>query len=147
METTSWSDSFGIGIPELDTEHQTLFVTMADLGVAVTTHDRPNTQRLLRLIAEYAVDHFTHEERLMRRAGYSGYHWHRQQHLTARQRISSLIQAARCGNSSECGLLLEYLNSWLPEHITFHDRMMSASIRNYRRMYRHMRTTARRMRG
>ena len=143
MQTTPWSDVFIIGIPEIDDEHRSLFVRLEDLTEALACGQRTRVQRTLRLIAEHAVEHFGHEERLMRQAGYSGYNWHRQQHETAKKRVGKLVQAAESGGVPECEELVTFLASWLQDHITVHDRMMSASIRNYGRLADQRSTTNR----
>jgi hemerythrin len=86
LQATPWSDAFIIGIPEIDNEHRSLFVGLKDLCGTLESGGRKRVQRILGLIAEHAVEHFGHEERLMRQAGYSGYNWHRQQHQTAKKR-------------------------------------------------------------
>ena len=143
MQSPSWNDSFVIGIPEVDAEHRELFSVLSGLSAAAEARDIKRSRDLLRQVAEHAAGHFSHEERLMRRAGYSGYHWHRRQHATAAERLGVLLQAARCGGFPEYERLLEFLTSWLPEHITLHDRMMSASVRNYRRLDRRRQTPSR----
>ena len=142
MNAPSWNDAFLIGIPEIDEEHRDLFVATGDLCDVTWSHRRTKIQPLLRVISDHVVGHFNHEERLMRQAGYSGYLWHRQQHSTAARRLADLIQAARCGGGPECERLVDFIGSWLPDHIRVHDRMMSASLRNFRRIDRQRKIAA-----
>jgi hemerythrin len=131
LQMARWSKAFLIGVPELDDEHRGLFAAVSELCRVAASGNRPNTLLQLRLIAKHTAEHFGHEERLMRRAGYYGYRWHRQQHETAKKRLGPLVQAARCGGTPECERLVAFLSDWLPNHIAVHDCMMSAAIRNY----------------
>lgn len=134
MDSALWKDRFVVGIPEIDEEHRGLFDALEELSTALAAGERARALDTLRPIAEHALSHFAHEERMMRRAGYSGYKWHRAQHETAKKRLSALIQEARGAGLPECQHVAEFLKAWMPDHITLHDCMMSAALRNYRRL-------------
>jgi hemerythrin len=128
-----WSDVYSLGMPAVDNEHRGLFAAMSDLSDAVLRNDWGTAKHILAAIPKDAAKHFSREERLMRRVGYSGSEWHRAQHTTARKRLGVLVQAARSGGMAECNGVIAYFGSWLPDHISLHDRMMMASVRNFKR--------------
>jgi len=128
-----WSDAYRLGLPDVDREHCGLFAALSDLSVAVVSEDWSAARRILEVIPRDAVGHFRREERLMRRAGYAGREWHARQHATARRRAAALIEAALSGGMPYCAAVLSYFRTWLPMHIALHDRMMAASVRNFRR--------------
>jgi len=133
VRTPVWSEFYSLGIPEVDNDHRGLFAAMGDLADAVVRQDWDSARAILQVIPPDATKHFTREERLMRRVGYSGLEWHRKQHATARKHLSILVQAALAGGIGSCGPVIAYLRSWMPAHIRLHDRMMTASVRNFRR--------------
>jgi hemerythrin len=79
-----------------------------------------STEQVRSLVNELAVhsaEHFWHEERQMRAAGYSFYAWHKQQHHTARARRTVLEPRIRSGDLDAVSELLAFLQGWLNDHI------------------------------
>src|SRR5581483_10966767 len=109
MHPAAWSEELLIGIPEMDKEHCLLFEAMRELLTVGPQASREHVFALLDRIERHAGKHFAHEERLMRRAGYGGTEWHRQQHRAARKRILPLLRAARHGGEPERTALVDFL--------------------------------------
>jgi hemerythrin len=128
-----WSDIYCLGILAVDNEHRGLFAAVGDLFDALLRNDWATAKHILIVIPKDAAKHFRQEERLMRRVGYSGRKWHRAQHATAEKRLGVVVQEALTGGLSQCGGVIAYVRSWLPTHIMLHDRMMTATVRNFRR--------------
>jgi hemerythrin len=87
-------------------------------------------------VNELAVDsaeHFWHEERQMRAAGYLHYAWHKRQHHTVRFHMTALEARIRGGDRDAVGELLTFLHGWLNDHIRLTDRMLGAYLRNRQR--------------
>jgi hemerythrin len=77
------------------------------------------------------VNHFSHQERLMSHAGYSGRMGLAPATCNSQETPRPAHSFKRRDSApAECERLVGFLNSWLPDHITVHDRMMSASLRN-----------------
>lgn len=133
MAHLKWSASHEVFVPDLDDEHKEIFEAVAELQKALTS-DTALTDlcRLTNHLATCAVDHFAHEERLMRAARYDSLRWHKQQHDGVRRQASQL--AARIGQGDRAAgfELVEYLSSWLANHTRVADRMMGAFLRNER---------------
>ena len=124
-----WTNSLRLGIPDVDREHRGLFAALNDLSAAMSSGDWTTVRRILQVIPKDAATHFRREELLMRRAGYSGYEWHRMQHRAARKRIEVLVEQALLDGIPHCQAVLSWFRKWLPTHIRVHDRMMSPSVR------------------
>jgi len=133
VKAPPWTDSYCLGISEVDREHRGLFAALNDLSAAMSSADWPTVRRILQVIPKDAAKHFRREERLMQRARFSGLEWHRKQHTTARKRIEVLVEAALLDGTPHCEAVLAYFRAFLPMHIKVHDRMMSASLRNFAR--------------
>lgn len=131
MRNLKWSTSHAVFVPELDGEHKEIFVALDDLQTALAGGGdiRPHTAHLTDCI----VDHFAHEERLMRAARYGSLTWHKQQHIAARRRVVEFLQRLEQGDTGAGPELVEYLSNWLHGHTRLADRMMGAFLRNQRR--------------
>src|SRR5664279_5416509 len=88
---------------------------------------------ILANLLESTVQHFRHEERLMRAIHYEAFDWHKHQHNVALKRSKALAKRIEAGDSGAPGELLAYLAEWLRKHMSVSDRMMSARLRNYLR--------------
>jgi hemerythrin-like metal-binding protein len=133
MAALNWSTDYTVWQAELDSEHSALFEALAGLRRAVEGGDLDKARSLLRRMVRHVAEHFTHEERLMRKAHYSGYRWHKQQHDHAASEFARLSRGARQRGGPDYAGLLEFLDSWLPDHIRVHDRMMTAALTNHAR--------------
>jgi hemerythrin len=136
MQPFKWNKKHEVFVPELDAEHRNLFRIAEELRVALAAGaGGEQVQALLGALLAGAEDHFRHEERLMRAAGYPSYEWHRQQHDTVRKRVKGFSTQIAAGEPEALTAMLEFLAIWLREHTSLTDRMMCAYIRNYRRLH------------
>jgi hemerythrin len=128
-----WSTSHEVFVPDLDDEHKEIFEAVAGLQRALAA-DTPSADlcTLTNRLAACAVDHFAHEERLMRAARYPSLRWHKQQHDGARRRASQFAARIEAGDRTAGLELVEYLSTWLANHTAVADRMMGAFLRNSR---------------
>ena len=132
MRSLKWSTTNAAFVPEVDDEHKEIFeqvsaVHSAVAGGAASSRIQALSERLLTEI----VDHFAHEERLMRAARYSGMRWHKRQHDNARKRVGQFMAGMNEGDSEAAPAMVEYLSSWLRDHTRLADRMMGAALRNH----------------
>jgi len=123
--------SHAVFVPDVDDQHKEIFASLSDLQMALARGSdvHPQTERLTHCI----VDHFAHEERLMRAARYGSLKWHKQQHIAARRRVVEFLQRLEHGDTAAGSELVEYLSYWLNSHTRLADRMMAAFLRNQRR--------------
>jgi hemerythrin len=123
-----------IDVPEFDAEHRDLYRHLAELDHALALglpDDR--LSEALESVAEHAQDHFAHEERALRSAGYAALEWHKQQHDAGRRRIQSAVRRFKSGDRQVLADLLEFLERWLSDHTAVADRMAGAYLRNFER--------------
>jgi hemerythrin len=134
MRILEWSALHAVHVPEVDAEHQQLFRLCDDLQRA-TMAGAP-AAGLLAAVDElviHASHHFSHEERVMRAAGYPLYGWHHRQHHTARLKIRALERRIRRGDRGAALELPDFVSGWLNDHIRLADRMFGAYLRNHQR--------------
>ena len=134
MSHVQWSEERAIHLPEVDAEHRGLYLAAKDLrkALAGSASAQSVDQKMRALIAE-AEDHFTHEERLMRDAGYEMYDWHKQQHDHMRRRARSFARRLHKGDRAAGLELVDFLTHWLEDHMAVADNMMAAAVRNHQR--------------
>jgi hemerythrin len=134
MRSLKWSVSHAVFVPEIDDEHKEIFEEVSKLQEALSNRNPlPKIRELTQRLVDCAVEHFAHEERLMRAARYESLSWHKRQHDAARKRVGQFVSRIEAGDM-EAGLaLVEYLKSWLRDHTRLPDRMMAAFLRNQQR--------------
>lgn len=118
----------------IDDEHKEVFQAVSALEHFLSRGGsslgiRKATQRLSTCI----VQHFAHEERLMRAARYGSLRWHKRQHDNARRRVGHFILEIERGEPKAGPALAGYLKSWLNGHTRLADRMLGAFLRNHQR--------------
>lgn len=134
MRIFEWDEQHAVHVPAVDDEHRQIFRLCDDLQRAMMAG--APTSGVLSIVDDLVIhtaQHFSHEEREMRAAGYSLYAWHRSQHQTARARARLLERRIRRGDRDAAIELLNFLSGWLSDHIRLADRMFGAYLRNHQR--------------
>jgi len=134
MASLRWNSSHAVFLTEIDDDHKEIFDAVARFQTALS-EGRPASELndLTGRVAVRIEDHFAHEERLMRAAGYALLSWHKRCHDAARKRIARLIQRIGRADPNAGTALVEFLSKWLQNHSRLPDRMLAAFLRNKRR--------------
>lgn len=86
-----WKDEYGVGIPEIDNQHETLIEFIAAFEQAVEGKAHWNTvQPLIARTREFAKFHFAVEESLMQIVSYPGFAAHRAEHQDVLEQLAVL---------------------------------------------------------
>lgn len=124
-----WIPAYAVNVPQIDREHQILFGIVESLNEAMRAGE--GRQRLESLLAEtvkYSRQHFSHEEALMRAAGFPELDSHKREHAE----LSSLIQAFQSrfqnGETTITIQLMQFLIHWLERHTTTCDLRFAAYL-------------------
>jgi hemerythrin-like metal-binding protein len=134
MRIFDWTAAHAVHVPEVDEEHRQIFRLCDDLERAMMAGaPASGVQAIVDDLVIHTAKHLAHEEHEMRAAGYPLYAWHHRQHHTARIRIKALNRRIRRGDREAVLDLLEFLSSWLSNHIRLADRMLGAYLRNCQR--------------
>ena len=133
MPVLKWSSSHAVFVTEIDDEHKEIFEAVSNLQKALASHDSALNQKLTQRLVACIVEHFAHEERLMRASRYGSMPWHKLQHDNARKRVLQFVARMEQGDANAGQELVEHLTSWLRDHTRLADRMMGAFLRNQRR--------------
>jgi hemerythrin len=136
MRPFKWTDANAVFIPKLDHEHRILFQLAEDLRKEIEAGaEAERLRNMLRGLIAHAVEHFAHEEQIMREMSCPFYKWHKSQHDTLRKRVKQFVPQLDSATGEGARKLLEFLSGWLRDHTGLTDRMMAAYVRNYERAH------------
>lgn len=118
-----WSDSYKVGIQEVDEQHKELVNMLNALHNAIVNHRaKESARRILDQLAEYTRTHFLLEESLMRVTHYGGFELHKKQHEELIQQVQDLQAKLDSGTATITFELLHFLKGWLTHHINESDK-------------------------
>jgi hemerythrin len=118
MEKLNWKDEYSVGIEKIDQQHRHLFeITNKLIEQAGSPEDSELVSETLTEMVNYAREHFTDEEKLMREYDYPELASHRNQHdyfinTTAELSISFMDSDNTAGDE-----IVEFLKLWWTTHI------------------------------
>lgn len=130
MSVFDWDPAWDTGVPEIDLQHRELLRQMERMMAAlVAGREAAETERTLLLLGDYIETHFRTEEVLMAESGYPGLATHRAVHDGMRERVMALVATYQRNPGEVPGDVMDFLTSWLVDHITGDDLQMAAHLR------------------
>ncbi len=128
MEIIEWSDELSVGVTEMDMQHKKLIGMINQLIQEQHVLSEPETiAGLLTGMTEYAREHFRAEEYLMSEYGYEFKDRQVAQHNAFIDKTMTFC-SAEMGVNILSKALLEYLSSWLVNHILKEDMQYKAYL-------------------
>jgi hemerythrin len=130
----TWDDSFATGVPEIDEQHMILVHTLNEAAENLSEESSPETiERITHDLLSYALYHFETEEDLMKQYGYEesspdDSQTHQKQHRSFSAKVVSIREGLKSSTPIAPGDLLEFLNSWLVNHILNTDKKLGSFI-------------------
>ena len=127
-----WKPSLELGVAEIDAQHKALFEVAGRFSAAVEARESVAVlEELFAFLAEYALDHFAAEERLMREVGYPELARHMQEHTLFKRQLASLVPQWSSEGASPAVLmaLRGFLELWLNEHVSTTDQRIGDFVR------------------
>jgi hemerythrin len=114
-----WTDSLAVGIPEIDQQHQELFLRLERLLHGIVGGEREEVGRLLEFLSDYVVRHFGAEERWMMQSGYPDYPRHKAEHDRFMQDFLRMqVEFEQKGPTVLMGMRVNnWVAAWLRQHI------------------------------
>lgn len=115
-----WKPFYTVGDHLLDEEHRQILDIINDLYMAIESgNDQGRFQDVLDRLTDYTVNHFDHEERVMRGCGYPEFEAHREMHVEMRRRTRELKAPPDVIAAQE---LLQFVKNWWVRHIQNRDK-------------------------
>ncbi|MCB1955428.1 MAG: hemerythrin family protein [Rhodocyclaceae bacterium] len=122
-ELFEWSDSFSVGVQEIDEQHKELVGLLNQLHTAIHEHHGSEAaRRILDELADYTKTHFMVEESLMRISNYPDFTAHKQWHEDLIGQVVALQEKLDKGQATITFELLHFLKVWLTKHINEADK-------------------------
>jgi hemerythrin len=110
-----WTEQLATHIEQIDEQHQGLFDCLAELENAIKEGSVLYAVYATTRLRIYVRDHFTAEEKMMRRNNYPDLEQHIAEHQAFRDRLEDLTQrSVREDVSLE---MVDFLSGWLANHI------------------------------
>lgn len=132
MERIRWDDSFTVGIPLLDDQHQQILGLLDDLlarsSLDLSCHAASKPLTRLRV---YAERHFEAEERILEHAGYPGLAEHMAEHNAYREKVAQLCLDSMAGKAALQPQALQLLRGWWIDHILLTDAKYTAHLASH----------------
>lgn len=118
-----WTPALAIGVPEIDRQHQELFLRIEQLVQGVSRGNAADVERLLEFLGQYVVKHFGAEERWMLRSAYQDYARHKAEHERFIRDFEHMTQEFReKGPNVLVGIRMNnWIAEWLMRHISRSD--------------------------
>jgi len=122
MDIINWKDEFSVGIAEMDDQHKKMIEMINRLIAEQNTLTDPQTiAELLTEMTDYAQVHFRAEEYLMAEYGYDRKTQQEEQHQAFIDETMEFCSAADIGPNILSVALLDFLRTWLVDHILQED--------------------------
>ena len=118
-QNLEWSEKFLTGIRAIDSDHKNLFEEIGILEQRLNRGaDAKAIANAISSLQKYCTDHFAREEQFMEKAHYPGLKSHRKEHKRYSKLIKQLSKLhAKDPAQIDPSKVLEFLNSWLANHI------------------------------
>ncbi len=130
MALFTWSNEYSVEVQSIDKQHQKLFDIVNELHDAMKAGKGSQlTPEIVKRLAEYAWEHFAHEEDMMKRANYPDFSNHKAEHDKLKGEVARMASGIRGGNAILTMHLQEFLCNWLQSHILQRDMKYSAPLR------------------
>lgn len=129
MKKLEWSPRLNLGIKQIDDQHKRLVKLTNNLMSAIQSGvaDDLLVGFCMELV-EYTEFHFRDEEMLMREVGYPHIDEHSTAHRTLEGKVREYHEAVSKGRHVSSAEVLEFLGSWLVDHIIYTDMKISEYI-------------------
>lgn len=130
MAFVDWKPEYSVGNLEIDQQHRKLVDIINNLHDSMKLGGKPeDLKRVLNDLVNYTRFHFSHEEKVMERAGYADLANHKRVHRAMVEQVEQLrkeVESSRAGFSIK---LMGFLKKWLTDHIMGTDQKYAPSLK------------------
>ncbi len=141
MSLFAWDNTYCVGIPHIDEQHERLVSYINKLHVAMLRNEEDNiTGKILNELTDYIKNHFSIEDDMMVKYGFSNhdattrqqYERHKMEHAEFTRKITDMVRKHYENKEYISVDLLTYLVEWLLNHIATIDKQYASFINNKR---------------
>ncbi len=124
-----WDETLDVGVDEFNGHHKKIISMINGLS---NSGDGPGADALvnstLKELSEYAVYHFSAEEKALEESGYPGLDEHKKEHEEFISKVNEFLKLFSTDHPPSVPRILAFLNSWLISHIKIRDTMYKAHL-------------------
>ncbi len=125
-----WKDEYSVGIEAIDNDHKKLLSLINQLQTASTNYTGEEFERkALDEVVNYTKYHFVREEKIMEENGYPQFEAHKKEHEAMVAEVLNRVSQYESNEEQTIDSLLEYLKSWLINHISGTDQQYSGFLK------------------
>lgn len=129
MALIEWNETLSVSVDLFDRQHSRLIDLINDLHSAMMSgKGRTIISKILNDLVEYTRYHFQAEEELLSKHAYPGLEEHRKQHVQFVGKVQALTEKQEQGGLFVPMEVLDFLNSWLINHIKGEDKKYSSFL-------------------
>ena len=131
--SVQWSKELETVHPIIDGQHKRLLTLLSELAIILENH-RPSVmvERAFTEVMNYALLHFSTEEKIMEKARYSGLEQHKALHAELANKAQRIMQAYKSGGIVLTTTLSDFFSEWETKHIKESDMAAVEWLRTHR---------------
>ncbi len=125
-----WKKEYAVNIGSIDAQHQMLFAIGRELYAAMSAgKGRTILSKILDRLVQYTMQHFTHEESLMRLHKYPNFATHKAEHDALARKVVEFQADFNAGKIAMALEVLNFVQEWLQHHIKGSDFAYVACVK------------------
>lgn len=130
MLHVAWKEQYSVQNPLIDGQHQRLLSILNDLIlIANRRSPREAISELFHQLIDYAREHFTAEEQILKKVGYPAFTQHKAAHLVYIDTLLSLNAQYNAEDEAMVEEMINFLKNWLIHHILKMDTAYASYIK------------------
>jgi len=131
MPAMQWTEQLSVKIDSIDNEHKKLIELINKLFDAMSRGEGHNAlDAILKELSDYTEFHFNHEEEALKKYNYPAFAAHKKEHESFVSKIEDTKKKYEEGAITLTIPLIDFLTSWIKEHILKTDMGYSAFLVN-----------------
>ena len=131
MPLIEWSRDLEINVQEVDGQHRKIVDIINNLSDTMGSAGKEKVvEDILGELAEYSKLHFSTEESLMEKHGYSGLEEQKKKHAEFTERVEELTSQYKVARGALRIVIMRFLQEWLRDHISGTDRKMGQFLQS-----------------
>jgi hemerythrin len=124
-----WNEKYSVAIKSIDNQHKKLFEIINKLhGAMIAGQSKAILKKVIVELSDYATDHFSTEENLMKNYSYPEYIIHKSEHDKFILKLVELKNKLGKSSTLTAVDMLTFLKNWLIQHVKGTDKKYSALL-------------------
>ena len=125
-----WSETYSVGVVSIDSQHHLLVSMIRQLQEGMLdSRTGEVVSPLFSAMRQYTRFHFEYEEQLLKEHAYPEFESHHVLHAGLIDKLKELEEKYQAGKLAAGAPLMQFLRTWLLDHIGAHDKAYAAFLR------------------